>query len=305
MRITKPIGITLLLLVAFFVTFSAVAQTAPAAPPAAPPAPAAAPPAAKAATPAPAAMPPAEQPPAKTFDKGQTSYALGSLLAARLRPLAPDDLDMENFNKGFLDKLGAKTLTMADADIQQALMALGKTLQARATEEIKKIVEANKAEETKYLEENGKKEGVKTLPSGLQYKVVKEGTGPKPAADNIVKVEYKGTFVDGTEFDSSAKMGKPVELPVNKVIPGWTEALQLMPVGSTWQLVIPGQLAYGDKPPQGSPITPGKMLLFDVTLLEIMPKAPAAQPGAVTVPNQPAMTPPPAAKPAEPAKGSS
>ena len=315
MRITKPTGITLLLLVAFFVAFSAVAQTpaaapaaaappaakaaAPAAAPAAPPAPAAAPPAAKTAAP----TAPAAELPAKVYDKGQTSYALGVQLATMIRPLATEDVDMDNLIKGFSDKLGSKPLTMQDADIQQAMMGLAKNLQARRTDEMKKAGETNKAEETKYLQENGKKEGVTTLPSGLQYKIIKAGTGPKPAAADMVKVEYKGTFVDGTEFDSSAKAGKPAEFPVGQVIPGWTEALQLMPVGSTWQLAVPGTLAYGEKG-RGA-IPPSKMLLFEVTLLEIMPKqAPATQPGAVTVPNQPG-TPPPAAKPADAAKGSS
>ena len=315
MRITKPTGITLLLLVALCVTFSAVAQTptpaaaAPAAAPAAKPAPApAAPtaakpaPAAAPATAAPAGAPPTAEPPAKTFDKGQTSYALGSHMATILQPLKAEDLDMDNFIKGFTDKLNGKPLTMSAPDVQQAIMALVKTLQARQMEEMKKVSDTNKEEEKKYLDENGKKEGVKTLPSGLQYKVIKEGTGAKPVADDMVKVEYKGTFIDGTEFDSSAKTGKPAEFQVNRVITGWTEALQLMPVGSTWQLVVPGKLAYGEK--GRAAIPPSKMLIFEVTLLEILPKAPPVQPGAVTVPNQPSSA-PPAAKPADAAKGSS
>ena len=302
MRFTKPTGITLLFLVAFCVTFSAIAQA-----PAAPPAPAAAPPAAKAA-PAPPAPPAAPAPPApaappeKTFDKAQTSYALGNAIATNLEPLSTNDIDMENFTKGFADKIAGKPATMQDSEVQQAVMGLIRSLS-------KKKVDVNKAEEEKYLAENGKKEGVTTLPSGLQYKIIKAGTGPKPTAADMVKVDYKGSFADGKEFDSSAKHGgQPATLPVGGVIKGWTEALQLMPVGSTWQLAIPSSLAYGEqgRPPQ---MPPSKMLIFEVTLVEIMPKAPEAKPGAVTLPNQPATTQPapkPATvKPAEPAKGSS
>jgi FKBP-type peptidyl-prolyl cis-trans isomerase len=118
-----------------------------------------------------------------------------------------------------------------------------------------------------YLEENGKKEGVKTLPSGLQYKVIKEGDGKQPGRGDTVKVHYKGSFIDGKEFDSSYKRGEPAEFGVTQVIKGWTEALLLMKTGSKWQLFIPSALAYGER---GRPsIPPNEVLLFDVELLEV------------------------------------
>lgn len=125
-----------------------------------------------------------------------------------------------------------------------------------------------------FLAANSKKPGVVTLPSGLQYTIVKTGTGPKPALTDMVRVHYHGTLIDGKVFDSSVDRGEPIELAVNGVIPGWTEALQLMPVGSKWKLFIPSNLAYGDQQ-AGPMITPGSTLVFDVELLAIV-KKPAA-----------------------------
>nr|WP_245975200.1 FKBP-type peptidyl-prolyl cis-trans isomerase [Deminuibacter soli] len=133
-----------------------------------------------------------------------------------------------------------------------------------------KTAVARKAGET-YLAENKKKTGVVTLPSGLQYQVVKEGTGTKPGPTDTVKVHYTGTLIDGTVFDSSVDRGEPITFPVNGVIPGWTEALQLMPVGSKWKLFIPSDLAYGDRD-MGDKIKGGSVLVFDVELLSIESK---------------------------------
>src|SRR3954469_1894439 len=127
----------------------------------------------------------------------------------------------------------------------------------------------------KFLAANKSKEGVKTTASGLQYKVVKEGTGRQPSATDTVKVHYEGKLLDGTVFDSSIKRGEPVEFPVNGVIPGWVEALQLMPQGSKWEVYIPSDLAYGPTG-QGPTIPPASTLIFTVELLEV--KAPAAEP---------------------------
>ncbi len=131
-------------------------------------------------------------------------------------------------------------------------------------------VEAGKAAETgkKFLDENSKKSGVKTTASGLQYEILKEGKGPKPAATDTVVVHYHGTTVEGKVFDSSVNRGKPATFPVNQVIPGWTEALQLMPVGSKWKLVIPSALGYGERG-AGADIKPNSVLVFEVELLEI------------------------------------
>ena len=130
-----------------------------------------------------------------------------------------------------------------------------------------------------FLAANKKKPGVVALPSGLQYTIIKEGTGPKPALTDMVRVHYHGTLIDGTIFDSSVQRGEPIELAVNGVIPGWTEALQLMPVGSKWKLFIPSNLAYGDQQ-AGQQIAPGSTLIFDVELLDIIKK-----PGAMNVPD--------------------
>ncbi len=134
-----------------------------------------------------------------------------------------------------------------------------------------KMLNASKEKAEKFLEENKKKPGVQTTASGLQYKVVKEGEGPKPTAEDTVKVHYKGTLLDGTEFDSSDREKGPVQFPVNGVIPGWTEALQLMKAGSIFELYLPPELAYGDN---GAPpvIKPASMLKFEVELLEVIEK---------------------------------
>ncbi len=120
-----------------------------------------------------------------------------------------------------------------------------------------------------YLAQNAKKEGVKSLPDGLQYKVEKEGTGKSPAATDTVVVHYKGTLIDGTEFDSSYKRGQPAEFPVNRVIKGWTEALQLMKEGAKWTLYIPSDLAYGARGTPGGPIGPNQTLIFEVELIKV------------------------------------
>lgn len=126
----------------------------------------------------------------------------------------------------------------------------------------------NLAEGEKFLQANKTKEGVVILPDGLQYKILKAGNGPKPVASDLVTVHYKGTFVDGKEFDSSYKRGQPATFPVNAVIPGWVEALQLMPVGSKWMLYIPSNLAYGAAGAPGA-VGPNKMLIFEVELISI------------------------------------
>jgi FKBP-type peptidyl-prolyl cis-trans isomerase len=136
----------------------------------------------------------------------------------------------------------------------------------------------NKAKGEAYLEANKKKDGWNVTPSGLQYKIITTGTGAKPAATDTVVTNYRGTTIDGTEFDSSYKRNQPAEFPVNEVIPGWTEALQMMPVGSKWQLAIPASLAYGEKAPPE--IGPNSVLLFDIELLGIKKPDAAAAPDA-------------------------
>jgi FKBP-type peptidyl-prolyl cis-trans isomerase len=152
---------------------------------------------------------------------------------------------------------------------------------------MKEAGEANKKEGDTFLATNKTKPGVVTLPDGLQYKIIKEGTGPKPTATDTVTVNYRGTLIDGKEFDSSYKRGEPATFPVGGVIKGWTEALQLMPVGSKWELYIPSDLAYGARG-AGADIGPNSTLIFEVELLSIKgneePKG-AGQPGAAPSPS--------------------
>jgi FKBP-type peptidyl-prolyl cis-trans isomerase len=149
-------------------------------------------------------------------------------------------------------------------------------LTARKQAATKKLVEENKKKEEAFLGENKKKEGVHTLESGLQYKVIKEGSGNKPTLYDKVTINYRGTFVDGTEFDSSYKRKQPATFAVNGVIPGWTEALPLMKTGSIWQIFVPAKLAYGESGAGGGIIPPNAMLIFEVELLSIGETAPQA-----------------------------
>jgi FKBP-type peptidyl-prolyl cis-trans isomerase FklB len=147
------------------------------------------------------------------------------------------------------------------------MVAFQKEMMAKQSEVAKK----NRAEGEAFLAENKKKEGVKTLPSGLQYKVIKAGTGKKPKSTDTVTVHYRGALINGAEFDSSFKRGQPATFLVSKVIPGWTEALQLMEVGAKWQLFIPSSLAYGEQG-AGSDIGPNATLIFEVELVSIQGK---------------------------------
>ena len=167
------------------------------------------------------------------------------------------------------DALGGGAAALKDAEIQSCLQEFSQQLQAKQAGMAGKAAAGNKVEGEKFLAENKDKPGVTTLPSGLQYKVSKQGTGPKPKATDTVTVHYEGKLIDGTIFDSSLKRGEPTSFPVNRVIPGWTEALQLMPVGSTWQLFIPSNLAYGEHPRPGGPIGPNAVLTFEVQLIKI------------------------------------
>ena len=221
---------------------------------------------------------------ALTTDKDKTSYAIGADLGMKLKQ-AEIDVDPAILSRAVKDVLSGGTTAMTDDEVRAKLMDLTKGLQAKQQENQKKQAEADKAIGEKnrkdgeaFLAENKSKEGVVALPSGLQYKVLKTGDGPKPTPQDTVTCNYRGTLLDGKEFDSSYKRGQPASFPVGGVIKGWTEALQLMPVGSKWQLFIPADLAYGDRR-AGQDITPGSTLIFDVELLSIKDKnQPAAQP---------------------------
>ncbi len=180
----------------------------------------------------------------------------------------PFEVDAAMVAKGLRDALsGGKTL-MTDQEVKETLMALQQELMAKQQARMKEAGEKNKKEGEAFLAANKTKEGVKALPSGLQYKVITEGKGKKPAATDTVSVNYRGTLIDGTEFDSSFKRNQPATFPVNGVIKGWTEALQLMKEGSKWQLFVPSDLAYGERG-AGAAIGPNAVLIFEVELLSI------------------------------------
>jgi FKBP-type peptidyl-prolyl cis-trans isomerase FklB len=208
-------------------------------------------------------------------DKEKASYAIGMNIGQNLRRQS-DMIDAAIVERGMKDALAGDKTLMTEAEAKASLMALQNTMRKKQEEQVQQIAETNKKEGDTFLAENRTKAGVVTLPSGLQYKILSEGTGPKPTATDSVVCNYKGTLLDGTEFDSSAKHGGPATFPVNGVIKGWTEALQLMPVGSKWQLFVPSDLAYGQRGAGGG-IAPNSTLIFEVELVSI--KSSAAQPG--------------------------
>jgi FKBP-type peptidyl-prolyl cis-trans isomerase FklB len=218
--------------------------------------------------PAPATAP-ATAPSHFKTDQERMGYALGLQLGARLKGI---DLDLTSFAAGIKDaQTDAKPL-MSDNEIDDAMTGLQKLAMAQAKAQQEAAAAKNQKEGDEFLAANAKKDGVKTTASGLQYKVLAAGTGKSPKATDIVSVNYRGTLVSGKEFDASE--GSPVEFPVNGVISGWGEALQLMKEGDKFQLVIPANLAYGPRG-QGPDIGPNAVLIFDVELLKIKPAAPA------------------------------
>lgn len=201
--------------------------------------------------------------------KNKASFALGLGLGQNLKAQGVE-VDVQQFVKGLTEGLSDAEPSMGPEEMQAVMVALQKEVNAKRAEMAKGESAKNSAEGKAFLADNAKKEGVKTLPSGLQYQVLKQGTGPKPTAASNVRTHYRGTLLDGTEFDSSYKRGEPAEFPVGGVIQGWTEALQLMPVGSKYKLFIPAALAYGEQGPPGSKIGPNSTLVFEVELLEIV-----------------------------------
>jgi len=225
--------------------------------------------------------PPAEQANSPLKDqKEKVSYSIGLDIGTTLKRQLID-VNEGLLKKGLEDGLsGAKPL-MTDEQMKETMATFQKEMVAKQAAAKKVTGEKNAAEAKKFLAENKTKEGVKTTASGLQYKVLKEGTGPSPKATETVKVNYRGTTIAGTEFDSSYKRGQPASFPVNRVIKGWTEALQLMKVGSKYQLFVPADLAYGERG-AGSDIGPNAMLLFEVELLGIEPAATTPTPKPAT-----------------------
>jgi FKBP-type peptidyl-prolyl cis-trans isomerase FklB len=208
--------------------------------------------------------------------KDKFSYALGMKMGANLQKQSVP-VDPAILARGLKDGMaGSKTL-LTDDEAQAALKAMQDDLRSKQQAKMQEAAEGNKKEGEAFLAANKGKDGVVTLASGLQYKILKEGTGAKPAATDSVVCNYQGTLINGTEFDSSYKRGQPATFAVNGVIKGWTEALQLMPVGSKWQLFIPPDLAYGDRG-AGANIGPGSTLIFEVELLSIEDKSSKEKP---------------------------
>ncbi len=225
--------------------------------------------------PATAAKPAA--PAALTTQKQKNSYALGMSIGLGFQKQGIDkSIDTSLVVRGFRDSIAGSKTAMTEDEMKAALQQLRSQVMAAQEAKAKEAGAANRKGGETFLSENKSKEGVKTTPSGLQYKILTEGNGPKPTATDTVTVNYRGTLINGKEFDSSYKRGQPATFPVTGVIKGWTEALQLMPVGSKWQLFIPPDLAYGDRG-AGGDIGPGETLIFEVELLSIGEKKEGAQ----------------------------
>jgi len=216
----------------------------------------------------PPAPPPAPRDiPELPTQKDKASYALGLNWGRNLHSQSVD-VDPDVVLRGLKDGMAGGKALLTDEETAAMMRELQAEVRKKQEEQRQQLGAANKEAGEKFLAANKIKEGVVTLPSGLQYKVLTEGTGAKPAATDTVVCNYRGTLLDGTEFDSSYKRGQPASFPVRGVIKGWTEALQLMPVGSKWQLVIPSDLAYGERGP-GNGIGPNATLIFEVELVSI------------------------------------
>ncbi|WMJ74816.1 FKBP-type peptidyl-prolyl cis-trans isomerase [Cytophagaceae bacterium ABcell3] len=194
-------------------------------------------------------------------EKDSISYSLGINIGQNLMAQGFEDINLEMLNKAFQDVYKGEDLQISQEKANEILTAYMQEQQTRK-------MEKNLAEGKKFLEENKKKEGVVELPSGLQYEIIKEGDGPKPKETDKVTTHYHGTLIDGSVFDSSVERGQPATFPVNGVIQGWVEALQLMPVGSKWKLYVPSDLAYGERG-SGGKIGPNTTLIFEVELISI------------------------------------
>jgi FKBP-type peptidyl-prolyl cis-trans isomerase FklB len=199
--------------------------------------------------------------------EGRVSYIIGLQLGSNFKD-DPFEIDLDRFIEGLRDALAGEEPEMSEEEMQQTMLEFQEKILAQEQARMESLSAENREEGDEYLEKNKQREGVKTTDSGLQYEVVKEGKGDKPTAQDTVTVHYNGTLIDGTKFDSSYDRGEPATFPVSGVIPGWTEALQLMNVGSTFKIVVPSDLAYGARG-AGGVIGPNETLIFDVELLGI------------------------------------
>lgn len=202
-------------------------------------------------------------------EKAQAGYVIGLDIAKSLEP-AKGEYDVEAMIKGLEAGVAGEKALVDDKQAQTIREAFGQKIQAKRIAEMMAKAKKNAEAGAKFLADNGKKEGVKTTASGLQYQVLTEGTGAKPKATDMVKVHYKGTLLDGKTFDSSYNRGEPVVFPLQGVVPGWQEGLQLMSVGSKYKFWIPAKLGYGEAGTPGGPIGPNETLVFEVELQDVV-----------------------------------
>lgn len=195
------------------------------------------------------------------------SYTIGVDLGKNLKK-QDIAINAEAMTKGLQDGLANGPYTLTEPQMKEVLVAFQKRLLEKQTEAFNKRAQENKVNGETFLAENKSKPGIVTLPSGLQYKIIQKGDGAKPKATDTVTVEYTGRLINGTIFDSTSKSGKPATFQVSQVIPGWTEILQLMPAGSTWEVYIPANMAYGTRS-VGGPIGPNETLIFNIHLLSV------------------------------------
>jgi FKBP-type peptidyl-prolyl cis-trans isomerase FklB len=207
-------------------------------------------------------------------EKDEISYIIGTQMGRSLLDLKKKDfvVNMDMLFQGLKDTFDQREPVLAEEQARQTYQAFLTRIRTQQAEKQKKQAAENLAAGTKFMEENKNKPGVKTLPSGLQYKIITEGTGPKPNLLDKVKIHYRGTLLNGQEFDNSYKQNEPVTAPVSAVIDGWTEAIQLMKTGAKWQLFIPPKLAYRESERPGVP--PNSTLIFEIELLEIVKNRP-------------------------------
>ena len=201
-----------------------------------------------------------------TTDQDKISYSIGADLGKNFKR-QNISINPTALAAGIKDSMSGK-LQMSDDQMKEALEKFQKDLMAKRADDFKRVAEENKKNGQQFLMENKEKPGVVTLASGLQYKIIKEGNGKKPTKNDSVSVEYTGKLINGEVFDSTQKAGKPATFKLSQVIPGWTEVLQLMPVGSEWEVFIPSDLAYGARS-VGGPIGPNETLIFNIKLLSV------------------------------------